>query len=134
MVTINCGEGLSNQDNGFSLLEVLIAITILSFALLSLAAMATTVIRGNSYSHKVSTATTLTQDKIEAIKNVNYSSIASQAGTEGYGTITRYPNFSRQVTVVTNSPVSNATTITVTVSWTDTKTHFVTANTIIHSP
>ena len=116
------------------MLEVLIALTIFSFALLALAAMATTVIRGNSYSHKVSTATTLAQDKIEAIKNLNYSSIASQAGTENYGTITGYLKFRRQVTVVTDSPVSNAATITVTVSWIDTRTHSVTVDTIIHNP
>jgi len=122
-----------NRDNGFTLLEVMIAMTVLSFALLSLASMAATVIRGNAYSHKVATATALSQDEMERMKSLNYSLIPAQEGVEDYGAIAGYPNFSRAVTVNTDS-FNNFRIVTVTVSWVGTRTRTVSIDTIIHDP
>jgi prepilin-type N-terminal cleavage/methylation domain-containing protein len=136
---MNFRERLRKQDNGFTLLEVMIALTVLSFALLSLVSMAATVIRGNVFSNKVATATTLAQDEMERIKGLSYNLIPAQAGTEDYGTITGYPSFRRVVAVTPDSPLPNTKTVTVTVSWIDnqmgsSQTRTVAINTIIHDP
>lgn len=61
--------------DGFTLLEVLIAIALLSVGLLSIAGMMVVSIRGNASGGKLSVATTLAQDKIEELRNVPFDNI-----------------------------------------------------------
>jgi type IV pilus assembly protein PilV len=57
---------MKNQG-GFTLIEVLIAMAILSFGLLSVAGMQSVAIHVNSSANKLTRATTLAQDKIEEL-------------------------------------------------------------------
>jgi len=115
---------------GFTLIEVLIATLILAIGLLSLATLAGTVIRGNSFSNKMTTATTLAQDKMEEIKGLGYDNADTAAGTENYGSIADYVAYKRVATVSTDSPPTGMKTVTVKVSW-DADAHFVELKTIL---
>ncbi len=56
------------NQNGVTLLEVLIAMLILSFALLMLLNMAMVALDGNDWSNKTTLATQLLQEKLEEIR------------------------------------------------------------------
>lgn len=95
----------SLRSRGFSLLEVLIAVVILSVGLLALASLQVSVIRSSGEAKSITIATNLAKDKIEALRNftivdpgyrnidsVAYASAGASANTGGV-------SFQRQVTV-----------------------------------
>ncbi len=65
-----CSE--QSESNGFTLIEILIAMVILSVALLSMASTTVSVIKGNQVSDRVTEAVTLAQDTIEELRNKNF--------------------------------------------------------------
>lgn len=60
------------DSRGFTVLEVLIAIIIFSVALLALAQLQVSTIGGNTFSDKMTAATTLAQDKLEELRGISY--------------------------------------------------------------
>ncbi len=120
------------NDCGFTLMEVLITIVLLTVGLLGMAALTTGIINGNTHSRRLTTATTLAQDKIEDVRRLGSSSMPSvdTTTTEDYNTITDYPLFKRTTTTAVSSPASNMKTITITVSW-DSDSHSVSLQTIL---
>ncbi len=62
----------NNNNSGFTLMEVLVAMLILSVGLLGMAALITGIINSNKLSNRISTATVLAQDKMEEIRRVGY--------------------------------------------------------------
>lgn len=60
---------------GFTLIEVLIAMTILSIGILGVAGLAGTVIRSSGYSQALTQATNIAQEKLEALVSVDFSNI-----------------------------------------------------------
>jgi prepilin-type N-terminal cleavage/methylation domain-containing protein len=89
-----------NQDKGFTLLEILIAMLILTVAILSLVSVTVMVIKGNSLNKMRNTATTLAKDQMEAVKNqaqTNFDNIVNLTETS----ITGFPGYERQRTVTT---------------------------------
>jgi len=114
-------------QKGFSLIEVLVAVTILAIGLLGLAGLQVTAIRGNSVAIHRSQASALVADKIETFQNTPYASIAEGVTTEnGLDGI-----FTRTSQVQKDVPVNDLKTVTVTVTWTDTITQQVAFQTII---
>ena len=94
---------ITNQ-NGISILEVMIAMIILSMALLVLLNMAMVALDGNDWSNKTTVATQLLQEKLEQLRSVaNSSALASGSDTVGdvvrQWTVTRPANYLRQVEV-----------------------------------
>jgi len=69
-------------NEGFTLIEVMIAVFLLTAALLAAAALTTTVIKGNVFSQKLTTATTLAKDKIEDLKVTPFASLTG--GTDAW--------------------------------------------------
>lgn len=114
-------------EKGFSLPEVLITILIFSFGVLGMAALQIAAMKSNSNSVLVSEATALIEDHISALENTPYGSIAaateSNLGSDG--------KFTRTTTVQEDTPLDGLKTVTVSVTWTDTKTHTQTFTTII---
>lgn len=106
------------SERGFTLLEIIIAMFILTVALLSLVSVTVMVIKGNSLSKQMTTATTLARDKLEATKNQSYTNIA--AGTESFDPsgLAAGTFYTRTLVVNNNTPANNMKTVTVTVSWT----------------
>ena len=120
------------SDDGFTMMEVLIAIVLLTVGLLGMAALTTGIINGNTHSRRLTTATTLAQDKIEDVRRLGSSNMpsADTTTTEDYNTITNYPLFKRTTATAVNSPASNMKTITITVYW-DSDSHSVSLQTIL---
>ena len=125
-------------ERGFTLVEILIAMVILTIALLGVAGAVALQSGGIALSlpigqaavtrgHYISTATMLAQERLEQIKRLQYT-IGPPAvdqispdptptgfADEDFGTITGYPNFRREVRVQTGVPATNIKTVTVTV-------------------
>ena len=114
--------------NGFTLIEVLIAIVILSVGLLGMASLTVGIIKGNKFSNDLSTATTLAQDRMEDIRSYSYASVASETKA---ACSAPYNQFQREVTVVADSPASGMKTITVKVYWGPSDSHNVELKTIL---
>ena len=102
------------RQQGFSMVEVLVAMLILSTALLGLGRVAIGVIQGNLRSRDHSVATFLAQDRLESVRGVG-SAVA--ATTEDYGAMPDFPGFKRVTEVLRDTPESGLSTVTVTVSW-----------------
>jgi type IV pilus assembly protein PilV len=102
------------NDKGFTLLEVLIAIVILSIGLLGMASLTVGIINGNKFSKEVTTATTLAQDKMEDIRRTDYSTVASETKAV---LSSPYDEYKREVTATSDSPASGMKTVVVKVYW-----------------
>lgn len=131
------------NNNGFTLLEILVAITLLSIGLLAMGSLTVGIMGGNLFSNQLTVATTLAQDEMERIRRLGYITVSDRDGdgavevseddgdtTEAYGTITGYPEFKRVRGVDVGNPATGMTLVTVTVSW-DSDQHSVALKTII---
>lgn len=118
----------SRGEKGFTLIEILIALVILTIALLGLANLLYTVIKGNTFSDKMTLAVTRAQGKIEQFKNTGYAALSTTPDSDTPDT-----GLSRSWTVTDNSPANNMKSVTVTVSWTDlhNKSRSISLSTII---
>ena len=107
------------NNNGFTLIEVLIAMVILSIGLLGTASLITGIIRGNKVSNRISTATTCAQDKMEEIRMLGYSGMPTSdtITTESYNSITNYSLYKRVAFTDVDNPAAGMKTVTVTVFW-----------------
>ena len=69
------------KEKGFTLLEVLFAIAILTFGLLAVASMQIGAIQGNSVAYRVTKAASLAQDRLEVLLALTYTDSLLNAGT-----------------------------------------------------
>jgi prepilin-type N-terminal cleavage/methylation domain-containing protein len=63
-------RNLTNTEAGFTLIEVMVSIVILSIGVLGLAPLMAVSVTGNSFSNEATRANVIAQDKIEELKNV----------------------------------------------------------------
>ena len=119
------------STKGFTLIEVLIAIVILSIGLLGMASLTVGIIKGNEVSNDLTMATTCAQDKVEDFQRLDYSGIPATTATdtEDYNSITGYERYKRVTLTTVDSPAAGMKTVTVTVYW-DSDAHSVELNTI----
>ncbi|MCC6544615.1 MAG: prepilin-type N-terminal cleavage/methylation domain-containing protein [Nitrospirae bacterium] len=122
---------LSNQK-GFSLLELLIALTVLAIGLLGLAGLHIAAIQGNVSGFKISTATAVAQERIEVLKALDGSAAALTAGAhaDDGNQVVQGITYNRSYTIQDNTPVSGTSTLTLTVTWVEPRTG-VTRNTSV---
>lgn len=120
------------NNQGISLLEVLVAMTLVSIAALGMAGFSTVAIKGSALSQKMTKAVTLAQDSVEEIRRIGYRPAMSdqRSHIEAYGTITGEPLFERIVTTKPNTPAPRLQTIMVKVAW-DSDRHSVSFSTIL---
>jgi type IV pilus assembly protein PilV len=116
-------------EEGFTLIEIMIALVIMSIGLTALAAVQISAIRGNAFSKRMTTAVSIADEKIEQIKSIPYANIISESSIQ----ITQSNmNFTRQVTVTNNSPLPNSRKVEVVVTWSEgSKSHSVPITTIV---
>jgi type IV pilus assembly protein PilV len=101
------------KHSGFTLTEVLVAVVVFSVGLLGIAGLATVIIRGNTFSSMLTTATILAQDKLEESQDTAYTAInTGRDSVTGNNII-----YTRVWNVTDNAPAAGMKTIEVTVSW-----------------
>ena len=111
----------SIKSKGFSLIEMLIAIVILSIAFLALAGLMVQTTKNNSFGGRLTEAATFAQDKLEELRA--FSWVAITPGSDKINSdYTRGMEYTRNWKVDTNG---NLRTITVTINWTDQSNHSV---------
>ncbi len=114
------------QQRGLTLLEILIAMLLLSVGLLGIAGLTVSIIQGNAYSKNVSTATVIAEARLEDMRRAGYANANTMAGSDSVsmgGVV-----FSRTTSVTNGSPGPNMKTVAVAVSW---GAHSVTLNSIL---
>ena len=121
---------LLQVTNGFTLIEILIATVIITIVSLGATSLTVGIIRGNSFSKRLTTAITLVQDQIEDVKRLGYANVGTAAGTQNYGTIANFSGYKRVVTVISDNPADNMKTVKVAVFW-DADKHSMQAITIL---
>ena len=107
------------KNDGFTLIEVLIAMVLLAVGLLGMASLTLGIMKGNKHSGRMTTATTLVQEKMEDMRRLGYAGMPSSdtTSTEGYNSISGYPFFKRVTVTDMGSPSANMKTIEVIVYW-----------------
>jgi len=137
------GPGGILQEEGYTLVEILIAIAILAFGLLAVATMQVTAIKTNAIARGISQGLTLGQTKVEELMNLAYSALndtdldgtdedADDDGIDddggnfglndtGNDSDNEEPNgrYTIYWNVAVNEPVISSKTIRVIVTWTE---------------
>ncbi len=124
---------------GFTLIEIMIAITIFAIGILAVAAMQIGAVKGNSSASGLTEATMAAQNRMEQLMSLNYNNpILSDADNDGIGGLndtvppdtassadgtSQYTGATSAVynvfwNVAVNSPVNNTKQIRVIVKWT----------------
>jgi prepilin-type N-terminal cleavage/methylation domain-containing protein len=102
------------REDGFTLIEVLVATGIAAIGFLGLAATHIAAVRATAFGRNVSIATSVANEQIEALRRLPYDQVVSQsASTVTVGTL----DFTRTVTVADVNTSSKK--VTMGVSWTD---------------
>ncbi len=122
------------NEQGLSLLEIVIAMAVVFLALLGFAGFSVVAHTGMNASEKMTRAVTLAQEKMEDVKREGVPSglTSSLSTTEPYGSITGAPHHQRRLTITPDDPMTGLHTIAVNVQWdngahaTSLKTYLVT--------
>lgn len=129
---------LCAEQKGFTIIEVMIAVAILSVGLLGIASMQMSAIRGNNLSDNITCALALAEDKMEELLGMNYGNHDLEdivtANNDDLSRIdpgwidrqelnidetgkTNAGQFRRIWNIADNKPIENNKTITVIVLW-----------------
>ena len=127
------------MHKGFTLLEVIVAMSIFVIAVLGLAAGTTSVMRANQTSYHNTIASNRAQDKLEELKGMT---VAALPNCPAYSTTD--PNcfnnytepssgltFTRSWQIILNSPVAGVNRLDVKVDWTDYRSHSMTISSAV---
>ncbi len=112
---------IRTSRKGFTLIEVLVTMIILSISLLALAGLMARTTRANADGSHITEATTIAQDRLEQLRATRWEDIT-------LGNILDQVTGSTGVTYARNSNVvqnGNLRTVTITVNWTDRANHSV---------
>ena len=103
-------------DKGFTIVEVLIAISILTIGILAVSSMQVSAIWGNSFAGRQTEGSTIALDRLEKLMALSYDNTDLAAGSHtdpsppsGYSVVWE---------VEDDSPLDNVKRIIVTVTWT----------------
>ena len=111
------------RESGFTMIELLVSLVILTTALLAISSMVYSVMNATSLSKEIGTATALMQDKMESLKHTVVSSLTGGNDTIRLGNV----DYLRQWSVAASA---NTRAITVTVNWNNRGPHTVSTSTL----
>ena len=121
----------SDNNSGFTMIELMIVIVIIALGMFAVISLVVVVIRGNSNSDNMTTATILAQDQMEEARRLGYAGLPGPIPpVEGYGSMTAYPQYRRVSTIAVDNPLGGMTTVNVEVFW-DSDKHSVVLDTIV---
>ena len=108
-----------NNNWGYSLIEVFIAMVVLSIVLLGMAGLINITVTINRNSAEKTVAITLAQDKMEETIAKGYLNLSSTnlTDTEAYGAMANYLSYRRITDIKMNKPDTDIKLITVDVYW-----------------
>lgn len=108
------------NNKGFTLLEVIFAVSILTVGILSVAAMQVSSIRGNAYAWGATEACTVAMGQIETLMDLPYGDADLLNGSHPeVPVIVNGRNYGVSWNVTDNQLINATKTVRVTVSWTD---------------
>lgn len=99
------------REQGFTMVEIMVAIAIILVGLLGIAQMQIMTMTTNSLANERTTAINLAQDQIELLRATPFANI----GLPPFGDTSGI--YTRSWTVQNNTPAANMATVTVTVGW-----------------
>ena len=107
------------KSKGFSLIEILMALVILSVTFLALAGLMVQSTRNNSFGGRITEAATFAQDKLEELRATSWVALTPgsdrKMGSNGI-------DYARAWNVGTND---NVKTITININWNDQTSHSI---------
>jgi type IV pilus assembly protein PilV len=107
-----------HTNDGFTLLEVLVAAILLTIGMLGTLGLTTGVVRGNALSKNITSATAIAQSQIEAAQREGYANATTTKFPTAAATVSMGgKTFSRLTVITTADPDANTKTVAVTVSW-----------------
>lgn len=112
-------EEMQTQDKGFTLVEVLITLAILSIGILAVAAMQVNCIKGNSSARRITEATALVEDRVERLLELPFDhddldpALNPHNATQGSYTI----NWNVSDTDINGDGTDDSKTVTVSTNW-----------------
>lgn len=121
---------------GFTLVEILVAMTIFAVAVLGLAVGATSVMRANQTSYFNTVATNLAQDKLEELKGMAVSALPTNCTAYAVSGCSDTKTslgltFNRSWQIIANSPASGVNRLDVKIDWTDYISHSITISSAV---
>ena len=115
------------HQRGFTLIEVLVAIVVLSIGMLGMSRITVSTVSVHTANEHLAQASSLLQDSMERIKASGYGNINPGTVTNDYdsmssyntygGTTFDYSKYKRVTSIAANTPATNMKTVTVTVFW-----------------
>jgi len=107
------------QTQGFTLIELMVALFILSVGLLGMIKMQMSSIQGNAFSGRMTTAIALAQDQMEILINQDLDPWVDVTGTMNDPTLMgrQYVGYTVNWTITTDDPTTNLATVNVQVQW-----------------
>lgn len=113
--------GIAENEKGFSMIEILISLTIFAIGLLAISSLQIGSINSNARSRRAVAAVAIAQEQVETLMTSNYADVT----TSGPTTVnTRY-----NVAWTVATPVANTKDVAVVVSWPEgDDTRFITMN------
>jgi type IV pilus modification protein PilV len=115
----------SKKFKGFSLIEVLVALVILSISLLALAGLMVQSTKNSSWGSHMTEAATLAQDRLEALRAVRPQTDIPEGMNNDQVTAASGILYTRTWTVTTNA-AGTLRTITISITWSDSVPHTLT--------
>ncbi len=109
------------KSNGFTLVEVLVALIILSFSLLALAGLMVTTTKNNSFGSNMTEAATFAQDKLEELRAMRWEDIPEGPSSDQKSGSTGI-NYIRNWSVAKKDVLK---TIAISINWQDRANHSI---------
>lgn len=100
-----------HTNKGFTLLEVMLAVVLLTLGVIAVAGLFGTALVGSSDAENTAIAMNLAQKRMEEIRNISYDSIADESKADVSG----FSGFQRAAAVT--EPLTDLKKVTVTVYW-----------------